>query len=157
MPYCISGSSIKFQGHMGWKIDDLNPVWVRLLGRSQLSNPSDLPCYYSPITIYKDTLQNSNFGTHCEIAFMLMPQNLINEMSLLAQVMVFNVVRHQAIIWAKFGTGLCHHVASLGHNGLISAIHENLTINFDNAIDFYIDHREFATWWLFKSPYWLWK
>ena len=38
------GSSIKFQGHMGWKLDDLNPVWVRLLGRSQLSNPSDLPC-----------------------------------------------------------------------------------------------------------------
>ena len=38
------GSSIKFQGHMGWKIDDLNPVWVRLLGRLQLSNPWDLPC-----------------------------------------------------------------------------------------------------------------
>ena len=40
--YYFSGSSIKFQGHMGWKIDDLNPIWVRLLGRSQLSNPSDL-------------------------------------------------------------------------------------------------------------------
>ena len=39
------GSSIKFQGHKGWKIDDFNPIWVRLLGRSQLSNPSDLPCY----------------------------------------------------------------------------------------------------------------
>ena len=25
------GSSIKFQGHRGWKIDDLNSVWVRLL------------------------------------------------------------------------------------------------------------------------------
>ena len=47
MPYCFSGSSIKFQGHTGWKIDDLNPIWVRLLGRSQLSNPSDLPCYWS--------------------------------------------------------------------------------------------------------------
>ena len=44
MPYCFLGSSIKYQGHTGWKIDDLNPVWVRLLGRSQLSNPSDLPC-----------------------------------------------------------------------------------------------------------------
>ena len=39
------GSSIKFQGHTGWKIDDLNPIWVRLLGRSQLWNPSDLPCF----------------------------------------------------------------------------------------------------------------
>ena len=44
MSYCFFGSSIKFQGHKGWKIDDLNPIWVRLLGRSQLSNPSDLPC-----------------------------------------------------------------------------------------------------------------
>ena len=46
MPYCFLGSSIKFQGHKGWKIDDLNPIWVRLLGRSQLSNPSDLPCFH---------------------------------------------------------------------------------------------------------------
>ena len=50
MPYCYLGSSIKYQGHMGWKIDDLNPVWVRLLGRSQLSNPSDLPCFVSTHT-----------------------------------------------------------------------------------------------------------
>ena len=46
VPYYFLGSSIKFQGHTGWKIDDLNPIWVRLLGRSQLSNPSDLPCYH---------------------------------------------------------------------------------------------------------------
>ena len=40
-------SSIKFQGHRGWKMYDLNPIWVRirLLGRSQLWNPSDLPCW----------------------------------------------------------------------------------------------------------------
>ena len=38
---------------MGWKIDDLNPIWVRLLGWSQLSNPLDLPCY-----IFKNTLSN---------------------------------------------------------------------------------------------------
>ena len=43
VPYCFSRSSIKFQGHTGSKIDDLKPVWIRLLGRSQLSNPSDLP------------------------------------------------------------------------------------------------------------------
>ena len=46
MPYCFLGSSIKLQGHAGWKIDDLNPIWVRLLGRSQLSNPTDLPCLF---------------------------------------------------------------------------------------------------------------
>ena len=27
------------------KIDDLNPIWVRLQGRSQLSNSSGLPCF----------------------------------------------------------------------------------------------------------------
>ena len=45
MPYNFSRSSIKFRSHMGWKINDFNPIWVRLLGRSQLSNPSDLPWY----------------------------------------------------------------------------------------------------------------
>ena len=44
VPYNFSRSSIKFQGHTGRKIDDLNPIWVRILGRSQLTNPSDLPC-----------------------------------------------------------------------------------------------------------------
>ena len=45
VPYCFWRSSVKYQGHTGWKIDDWNPIWVRLLGRSQLSNPSDLPCF----------------------------------------------------------------------------------------------------------------
>ena len=44
IPYYFSRSSIKFQGHTGWKINDLDQIWARLLGRSQLSNPSDLPC-----------------------------------------------------------------------------------------------------------------
>ena len=44
VPYNFSRSFIKCQGDTGWKIDDFNPVWVRLLGRSQLSNPSDLLC-----------------------------------------------------------------------------------------------------------------
>ena len=45
VPYSFSRSSIKFPGHTGWRIDDLNRIWVRLLGLLQLSNPSDLPCY----------------------------------------------------------------------------------------------------------------
>ena len=45
VPNYFSRSSIKFQGHMGWKIDDFDQIWARLLGRSQLSNPSDLPCW----------------------------------------------------------------------------------------------------------------
>ena len=43
--YCILRTSIWYLGHTGWKINDLNPIWVRLLGRSQLSNPSDLPIF----------------------------------------------------------------------------------------------------------------
>ena len=46
VPYYFSRSSIKFQGHAGWKIDDLNPISARLLGGSQLSNPSGLPCFH---------------------------------------------------------------------------------------------------------------
>ena len=45
VPYYFSRSYIKFQGHTGWKIDELDQIWARLLGRSQLSNPSDLPCW----------------------------------------------------------------------------------------------------------------
>ena len=45
VPYYFLRSYIKFQGHKGWKIDDLDLIWARLLGRSQLSNPSDLPCW----------------------------------------------------------------------------------------------------------------
>ena len=44
VPYYFSRSYIKFQGHTGWQIDNLDQIRARLLGRSQLSNPSDLPC-----------------------------------------------------------------------------------------------------------------
>ena len=37
VPYYFSGSSIKFQGHMGWKIDDLNPIWVRFPAEYDIS------------------------------------------------------------------------------------------------------------------------
>ena len=53
VPYCFSRSSIKFQGHTGWKIEDLNPISVRLLGQSQLSNPSDLPCFLMPNRVFQ--------------------------------------------------------------------------------------------------------
>ena len=49
VPYWFLRSSIKFQSHRGWKINDLNPLWVRLLGWSQLSNSSDLPFLHMSI------------------------------------------------------------------------------------------------------------
>ena len=46
----------------GRKIDDLNPIWVRLLGRSQLSNPSDWPCWRSSVKFQGHTaLKNIEF------------------------------------------------------------------------------------------------
>ena len=53
VPYCFPRPSIKFQGHKGQKIDDLDQIWARLLGRSQLSNPSDLPCLVWNTFLYK--------------------------------------------------------------------------------------------------------
>ena len=58
--YCFSRSSIKLQGHKGWKIDYLNPIWVILLGRSQLWNPSDLPCF---IKISQKFVPNGSFNS----------------------------------------------------------------------------------------------
>ena len=42
MPYCFPRSSIKFQGHTVQNITEIGRF--RTIGRSQLSNPSDLPC-----------------------------------------------------------------------------------------------------------------
>ena len=42
----FSRPSVKFQGHRAWKFEDLDLIWARLLGRSQLSNPSDSPCHH---------------------------------------------------------------------------------------------------------------
>ena len=46
VPYCFTRSSIKFQGHTG----QISPILTQIgcfltIGRSQLSNPSDLPCF----------------------------------------------------------------------------------------------------------------
>ena len=73
VPYCFSRSSIKFLGHMGWKISDLNQVWVRLLCWSQLSNPSDLPYYFhakwlNKIKLEKHLVLSCHF---CEAPFLL--------------------------------------------------------------------------------------
>ena len=43
--YCFFQGHPSNLGNTSWKINYLNPVWIRFLARSQLSNPSDLPCY----------------------------------------------------------------------------------------------------------------
>ena len=63
-------SSIKFQGHTGWIIDNFNPIWVRLLDRSQLSNRSDLPCciYYVIWYIFVacDNYVSIHYSSYCQ-------------------------------------------------------------------------------------------
>ena len=73
LPYRFSRSSIKFLGNMGWKISDLNKVWIRLLGWSQLSNPSDLPCLFSCKMIKQNQLENHLvlLCHFCEAPFLL--------------------------------------------------------------------------------------
>ena len=45
VPYNFWGVIHQISRSHGRKISDSNPISVRLLGRSQLSNPSDLPCW----------------------------------------------------------------------------------------------------------------
>ena len=62
VPYYFSRSSIKFQCHRGWKINNFNPIWVRTPGRLQLSNPSDLACSRSSDKFQSHTGQkNADF------------------------------------------------------------------------------------------------
>ena len=61
VPYWFVRSSIKFEGHMHRKLDDLNPIWVRLLGQSQLSNPSDLPCFAENFSYQTEPKTFNNF------------------------------------------------------------------------------------------------
>ena len=75
VPYNFSRSSIKFQGPTGRNINDLDKIWARLLGRSQLSNPSDLPCYWRKC-IWKYRLQK---GGHFVSASVLKYKNKWND------------------------------------------------------------------------------
>ena len=62
VPFYFSRSSVKFQGHTGWKIYDLNPIWVTEITRpvaaikslkfALFSLSSDFPQY----TMYKNYL-----------------------------------------------------------------------------------------------------
>ena len=72
--YYFSRSSIKCLGHMGWKISDLNQVWVRLIGWSQLSNPLHLPCLFSCKMIKQNQLENHLvlLCHFCEALFLLL-------------------------------------------------------------------------------------
>ena len=69
VPYCFPRPSIKFQGHKGQKIDDLDQIWARLLGRSQLSNPSDLPCSRSYVKLQGHmAIKIVDFKVICQIS-----------------------------------------------------------------------------------------
>ena len=49
VPFAFWGHPFNL-GHTGWKFNDLDPIWVRLLGQSQLSNHSDLSCFDRNVT-----------------------------------------------------------------------------------------------------------
>ena len=71
----------------------------------------------STAIIFTLILQNTSLGTH-EIALGRMPQNIIKENSILIQVMAWccqATSRYLSQSWPR----LCHHILSIGHNGLI--------------------------------------
>ena len=112
VPYCFSRSSIKFQGPTGWKIDDLNPIWGRLLGLSQLSNPSDLPCFILIHKLSSGILWHSPENNFIGIAQGI---NLNNEFENDTFRTIFVSPRHQ---WV--------------HNQLTVATYENHTKSISN-------------------------
>ena len=69
-------SFIKFQGHTGWNICHLNLIWVRLLGRSQLSNLSDLPC--STTTNILLTKSNLKFESRATAVYVAMSPHYLD-------------------------------------------------------------------------------
>ena len=75
--YCFSRSSIKFQGHTGsknWRFESN----LTLLGRSQLSNPSDLPCLFT----YCPHLNNDiNLLLFLFVSFEGQPQHLLSSLA----------------------------------------------------------------------------
>ena len=63
MPYRFPRSSIKFQGHTGQTITDFDPNCAfQDFGRSQLSNPSDLPCclVVVVVTLFSNIIHEQN-------------------------------------------------------------------------------------------------
>ena len=112
VPYCFFRSSIKCLGHTGWKIDDLDQIWARLLGWSQLSNPSNLPYFYRishsqrntvPFNtlrlkqngrhftddIFKCILLNENVLISMKISLKFVPQGPINNTPALILIMAW--------------------------------------------------------------------
>ena len=107
---------IVFQGHpSNFKVtqDKTSPTLTqigrfRTIGRSQLSNPSDLPCL-------KLILRIDNLIIFCENVSATELHWQINNGSGIGWL---GAIRHQAITWANVDPDLCHHMASLSHNDL---------------------------------------
>ena len=122
VPYYFWGSSIKFQGHTGWKIDNFNPIWVRLLGQSQLSNPSDLPCFVMAEWLWGATYIRGLMVSSWALRVKLLLWECHNTPLVKLQEWFMQwlcAIRQQAITWADVDPHLCHPIASLDHNELI--------------------------------------
>ena len=58
VPYIFSRSSIKFEGHTGWEIDYLNPIWMRAGHSYQIIRFA----LFSSINICEPWLTNQDAG-----------------------------------------------------------------------------------------------
>ena len=95
----------------GLKNRRLNPIWIRLVGRSQLSNPSDLPCSWYlglmggptqfntlkprqngchlPDAIFKYILLNQNVWISIKISLKFVPKGPVNNIPALIEIMAW--------------------------------------------------------------------
>ena len=69
VPYCFSRSSIKFHGHTGGKIDDLNPNWDYLAGRSYQIPQICLVGLFPPLPLPQFCQHFSTFQEYPEANF----------------------------------------------------------------------------------------
>ena len=87
------------------------PQWVNTLP------PRRFKLYFRQL-IFELTSVIDGKGSSCEIALRWMPLDLTQGKSTLVQVKAL----HQAITWANVDPDICHHMTSLGHNGVIQDI-----------------------------------
>ena len=101
LPYWFSRSSVKFLGQTGWQKYTLKPIWVRLLGRSQLSNLSNLVCLriVSPLHFIKLTLN----GRMCH-NFNSLPNesSLTFEYGCICTIVAFMVILLNKCVWFDY-------------------------------------------------------
>ena len=99
VPYYFLGSSIKFRGHTGWKIDNLNRIWVRLLAG----------CSYQISQICLVNLAVVNCNLH-----------YISVINKLFVIHYCKNMHNDGLEWVEYKCSIPHHCGGLYEENMIS-------------------------------------